>query len=92
MLCPACGNILQKLSVTTKQGGRFEVDHCGRCGGTWFDPYEINRIPYHEVMALSQLTVLPKKNINQNIYYFKKGRVRLNKRWNVIIDSTIFKG
>ncbi|KKS95738.1 MAG: hypothetical protein UV73_C0014G0015 [Candidatus Gottesmanbacteria bacterium GW2011_GWA2_43_14] len=66
MLCPACGNILQKLSVTTKQGGRFEVDHCGRCGGTWFDPYEINRIPYHEVMALSQLTVLPKKNINQN--------------------------
>lgn len=35
------------------------MDHCGRCGGTWFDSYEINRIPYHEVMRLAHLTVLP---------------------------------
>ena len=61
MLCPDCNHLLQKLSVTTKEGGRFEVDHCGRCGGTWFDPYEINRIPYHEVVSLAQLTVLPLK-------------------------------
>lgn len=59
MYCPSCGNFLQKLSVTTNSGGRFDVDHCGRCGGTWFDPYEVNRIPYHEVVRLAKITVLP---------------------------------
>lgn len=61
MYCPSCGNLLQKLSVTTDSGGKFDVDHCGRCGGTWFDPYEINRVPYHEVVRLAKLTVLPKE-------------------------------
>lgn len=60
MLCPSCGNILQKLSVTTHNGTRFDVDHCGRCGGTWFDPFEIHRIPYHEVARIAYMTVLPK--------------------------------
>ncbi len=59
MNCPSCGNLLQKLSVTTTSGGKFDVEHCGRCGGSWFDPYEINRIPYHEVMRIARLTVLP---------------------------------
>ena len=53
------------MSVTTNNGGRFDVDHCGRCGGTWFDPYEINRIPYHEVARLASVTVLPKNPIPQ---------------------------
>lgn len=61
MSCPSCANLLQRLSVTTNSGGRFGVDHCGRCGGTWFDPYEINRIPYHEIVRLAKVTVLPKK-------------------------------
>lgn len=60
MNCPSCGYLLQKLSVTTNTGGKFSVDHCGRCGGTWFDPYEINRIPFHEVARIAHLTVLPK--------------------------------
>lgn len=59
MLCPACGYTLQKLSVTTNSGGKFDVDHCGRCGGTWFDPYEINRIATHEVNRIAHITVLP---------------------------------
>lgn len=60
MHCPICNEILQKIEVTTTSGGRFEVDHCGHCGGTWFDPYEINRIPYHEVVRLAKLTVIAK--------------------------------
>lgn len=59
MYCPSCGNLLQKLTVTTTSGGKFDVEHCGRCGGSWFDPYEINRIPYHEVIRIAHLTVLP---------------------------------
>lgn len=65
MLCPSCNNTLQKLSVTTNSSGRFDVDHCGRCGGTWFDPYEINRIPYHEVARLASITVIPKTQITR---------------------------
>lgn len=60
MNCPNCGEILQKIEVTTTSGGRFEVDHCGHCGGTWFDPYEINRMPFHEVVRLAKLTVIIK--------------------------------
>ncbi|MBI2616599.1 zf-TFIIB domain-containing protein [Candidatus Gottesmanbacteria bacterium] len=60
MHCPSCGNLLQKLEVTTLGGIKFSVDHCGYCGGTWFDPFEINRVPYHEVVRLAKLTVLPK--------------------------------
>ncbi len=65
MTCPSCNNTLQKLSVTTNNSGRFDVDHCGRCGGTWFDPYEINRIPYHEVARLASVTVIPKTPISR---------------------------
>lgn len=65
MVCPSCNNTLQKLSVTTNSSGRFDVDHCGRCGGTWFDPYEINRIPYHEVARLASVTVIPKTPISR---------------------------
>ncbi len=66
MICPSCGYTLQKLEVTTSGGGKFSVDHCGRCGGTWFDPYEINRIPFHEVIRLAHLTVLPKTQMPEN--------------------------
>lgn len=60
MHCPICHNILQQLEVTTNHGKKFSVDHCGRCGGTWFDPYQIHRIPFHEVVRLAHITVLPK--------------------------------
>ncbi|MBI3379399.1 zf-TFIIB domain-containing protein, partial [Candidatus Gottesmanbacteria bacterium] len=67
--CPTCGNLLQKLSVTTNSNGKFDVDHCGRCGGTWFDPYEINRIPYHEVSRIAKLTVLPQKSPSEQLFH-----------------------
>lgn len=77
MNCPSCGNILQKLSVTTGAGGKFDVDHCGRCGGTWFDPYEINRIPYHEVTRLAKITVLPRlAQTNNKDHKYKCPRCR----------------
>lgn len=28
--------------------GKVEVDHCGRCGATWFDPYELARALHTE--------------------------------------------
>jgi Zn-finger nucleic acid-binding protein len=61
MFCPTCNEILQKLSVTTSTGTNFSVDHCGRCGGTWFDPYEIHRIPYHEVVRIASLSYVPNR-------------------------------
>jgi Zn-finger nucleic acid-binding protein len=61
MICPSCNNDLMKIPVATDSGSRFDVDHCGRCGGTWFEPYEINRIPYHEVVRIAHLTVWKQK-------------------------------
>ena len=65
MFCPTCNQLLQKLSVTTSSGGKFDIDHCGRCGGSWFDPYEINRIPTHEVARIAKLTVLPQIPVDE---------------------------
>lgn len=64
MHCPNCGYLFQKLSVTTTAGGKFDVEHCGRCGATWFDPYEINRIPYHEVVRLARLSQAPRNPVS----------------------------
>jgi len=32
------------------------------------------------------------REVSSNIYYFEKGKGKLNRRWNVIVDSRIFKG
>ncbi|KKR33977.1 MAG: hypothetical protein UT63_C0009G0007 [Candidatus Gottesmanbacteria bacterium GW2011_GWC2_39_8] len=56
MLCPLCNQILIAITVHTEQHGSFKVDHCGRCGGNWFDRYEINRLAYQEVIRLGSIT------------------------------------
>lgn len=39
MNCPACGNVLQEITI-----GDVEVDVCqGGCGGIWFDNFEIKK-------------------------------------------------
>lgn len=43
MVCPSCNHPLQEKIVKTDTG-KFTVEHCTNCGGTWFDAYEINRI------------------------------------------------
>ncbi|QOJ00317.1 MAG: zf-TFIIB domain-containing protein [Phycisphaeraceae bacterium] len=35
--CPKCATIMEKMPVTST----LEVEHCGRCGALWFDPYEL---------------------------------------------------
>ncbi len=77
MHCPSCSYTLQKLEVTTNSGGKFSVDHCGRCGGTWFDPYEINRIPFHEVTRLAHITVLPSPRRSPDLIGAKAGQIPL---------------
>lgn len=61
MHCPICGNILKKLEVSTMGGIKFIIDHCGNCGGTWFDAFELNRVPYHDVVRIAKQTVLQKQ-------------------------------
>jgi Zn-finger nucleic acid-binding protein len=39
MICPACGNVLQKLMIDD-----IQVDVCqGGCEGIWFDAYELKK-------------------------------------------------
>ncbi len=37
-LCPECGHFLRRFPVG--EGLGFGLDHCGNCGGTWFDANE----------------------------------------------------
>ena len=38
LLCPECGRILQKYRLGPDI--KFRLDHCGACGGVWFDRAE----------------------------------------------------
>lgn len=37
--CPKDAALMAKVQV-----GQVTVDHCARCGGMWFDPYELERV------------------------------------------------
>ncbi|MBN1815935.1 MAG: zf-TFIIB domain-containing protein [Sedimentisphaerales bacterium] len=53
MICPACGNRLQKMSVS-----EVELDVCSRgCGGIWFDNYELQKFdePFEPTEDLLQI-------------------------------------
>ena len=40
MKCPACGNIMEKVTV-----GGITIDVCkGGCGGMWFDRFELEKV------------------------------------------------
>lgn len=58
--CPNCGEFFTPVNLKTT-GGSITVDHCINCGGSWFDPYEINRITTKDVYILGQ-SLLIKKN------------------------------
>ncbi|OGG15492.1 hypothetical protein A3D77_06620 [Candidatus Gottesmanbacteria bacterium RIFCSPHIGHO2_02_FULL_39_11] len=58
MICPNCQNSLYPISGETAIGTRFTLHRCGNCGGVWFDPAELESVPYHEVVRLAKMTVI----------------------------------
>lgn len=38
--CPKCSTIMEKITA----GPNLEIEHCGRCGGMWFDAYELEAV------------------------------------------------
>ncbi len=38
--CPKCSTIMEKVQAAPN----LEVEHCGRCGAMWFDPYELESV------------------------------------------------
>lgn len=54
--CPDCNHELTTTRIETgAPGGTIDVDRCANCGGVWFDHFEINRLPTHEAVRLSNL-------------------------------------
>ncbi|HEU4557626.1 MAG TPA: zf-TFIIB domain-containing protein, partial [Longimicrobium sp.] len=44
--CPVClGVVMETHRIGT--GQPLEIDHCGRCGGVWFDHGEVERLRKH---------------------------------------------
>lgn len=39
--CPKCATIMERIRPGSMT---LEVDHCGRCGAMWFDPYELEAV------------------------------------------------
>lgn len=60
--CPNCGELLTPINVATT-GGQITVDHCLNCGGTWFDPYEINRLKIEDVHKIGWHLTIKKNDI-----------------------------
>ncbi len=54
MKCPACSNVLQKMSI-----GDVTVDVCkGGCGGIWFDNFELKKFDEpHEAAGQTLLDI-----------------------------------
>ena len=49
--CPVClGVTMETIRIGTD--APLEVDHCGRCGGVWFDNGEVDRLRKHPSAAL----------------------------------------
>ena len=60
--CPNCEGILTPINVGTT-GGSLTIDHCPNCSGSWFDPYEINRISLKDVLRLSENLLIKKREM-----------------------------
>ncbi len=67
MKCPACGNVLQKMTVED-----VSVDVCrGGCGGIWFDAHELQKFDEpHETGGEALLDI--ERNENIHVAFGKK--------------------
>jgi Zn-finger nucleic acid-binding protein len=67
MKCPACGNVLQKMTVED-----VSVDVCrGGCGGIWFDAHELRKFDEpHEAGGEALLDI--ERNENIHVAFGKK--------------------
>jgi len=61
MTCPLCSYTLHPQTVAGNDGSKIKIEHCGQCGGTWFDPFETIGVHYHEIVRIAGDTVNPKK-------------------------------
>ena len=49
--CPVCLGI-KMVKARVGRAGELTLDHCGRCGGIWFEPGEVQRLRGREPGAL----------------------------------------
>ncbi len=65
MKCPACGNVLQKMTVE-----EISVDVCqGGCGGIWFDNHELRKFDEpHEAAGQALLDVERNEKIHLDLH------------------------
>jgi len=66
--CPKDAALMERISV-----GMLTVDHCARCGGMWFDPYELEE-------------ALKRKETTEEIDY---GAAKHDYQWKVHRASTL---
>ena len=55
VLCPDCGSGLDAVQAKARSGYLLALDQCGRCGGVWFDRWELFPLHHDEVGRLDPL-------------------------------------
>ncbi len=53
--CPDCGTALAAVQAKARTGYLLALDQCGRCGGVWFDRWELFPLHHEEVARLDPL-------------------------------------
>jgi len=54
-ICPSCGGTLKEVFAKATYGRVLLLDQCGRCGGVWFDKWELYFLNPDEARRLDGL-------------------------------------
>ncbi len=76
LTCPACNTDMRLLDVA-----EVEIDHCPRCGGIWFDQYELESVidrvgtrpRSRALISVDGLSELPNELRSLLILFFRGG-------------------
>ncbi len=66
MKCPDCGNDLHEVTADIKHGVKIKLDQCSRCGGIWFDDFELYPIPKEEIGRIENIDL---EKLQENVFW-----------------------
>ncbi len=66
-ICPGCGGALKEVFAGATYGRVLLLDQCGRCGGVWFDKWELYFLKPGEAERLDSLDIKALSALNPSI-------------------------
>lgn len=63
--CPDCGGNLCEVAADAQYGVKLKLDQCFRCGGIWFDDFELYPIPKGEIERIENIDL---EKLQENVF------------------------